>query len=287
MTPSSLSGAMGSSKKDEVRTPRQACRIPIFAATRKLPRTKIGEEPRTYFVETRWGNATITGRLDQRHRDLLDAVALVARRSIKSSVHGDRDVEIDSAELRRALGWRRWTYDGILGVIEDLRRSQLIMPDRHEISGLVLRVVESGDEPPKRRNKLDTPLMEAARRRAPNAGAKPRGGMLWILELAGGWLRLLEHNETRYPCGVMHLKRGATQAAARFMLSHQVGARYGRDALLDAINVVDDGHGVRHRAWKQIQSEAKALLTFGLVVSEDGMIRSNASEIMRSIPFAA
>lgn len=51
-----------------IRTSTLACRVPIFAATRRPRRT-------TYSVATAWGSARITGRLGQAHRDVLDALA--------------------------------------------------------------------------------------------------------------------------------------------------------------------------------------------------------------------
>ncbi len=77
-------------------TPINTCRIPIFAATRRPSTVK------EFHVETPWGSATITGKLGQQHRDMLDAMRMIAEKE-QMTHDGRMHLKIDPAKLRYVL----------------------------------------------------------------------------------------------------------------------------------------------------------------------------------------
>ena len=225
------------SKRLQVTTNADTCRIPIFSYTRRSQR--VTEQQ----VSTSWGTATITGRLDQRHRDVIDIVAVAAEGWRPEGSHGDMVARVDSSRLRKLLGWDRWTYRQILDILRDLRAGEIA--GRGEWTGILTRIAESSTTPRPRlpsrqiRGRKGKKLL-----RGPSHTPDPtrteddlRGGVVWEITLSGAWIRLNQQLPVKYPLQVIRMQHGISQAVTRFMLSHAPGARYGIDTLFNAVGV--------------------------------------------------
>lgn len=253
-----------------IKTPTQACRVPIFAPTRKPT------EVVRLRVKTQWGQAVITGRLGQPHRDVIDALLglIGTGGEWREAEHGGVEMRFDSAALRKKLGWARWDYRHILNVLEDLRLARVVMPDQHEVTGIITRVAESARlSPPARRRHAGKTAKWAARKpddpSTKDAEPVPRGGMMWIATISGAWIRLMREMTTEYPRQVFRMRYGVSQAATRLMLSHQAGARYHIETVLEAVNA-PTGHWAR--AKKEIERDAQAMADCGVMLTSAGML---------------
>ncbi|MHB8258429.1 MAG: hypothetical protein ACYDHY_14925 [Acidiferrobacterales bacterium] len=257
---------MARSSEKPIKTATQACRVPIFAPTRKPT------EAVRLRVATQWGQAVITGRLGQQHRDVLDAL-LGTEGLWRNAEHGGIEMHFDSADLRKKLGWARWDYRHILNVLEDLRLARVVMPDQHEVTGIITRVAESDQQPPARRRHAGKTAAWADRKpddpRGHDDEAVPRGGMMWTATISGAWMRLRREMTTQYPERVFRMKYGVSQAATRFMLSHQAGARYHIETVLEAVNA-PTGHWAR--AKKEIEFDAQTMADCGVTLTSAGML---------------
>lgn len=259
---------MSPPKKSTVVTAADACRVPVFAPTRRAGgpiEREVGSDS--------WGSATITGNLDQRHHDVLDAVLHVAR---ASCVHdtGDITVRVDSAELRRSLGWERWRYEHILGCLLDLvsARVSLRSANLTEWSGLVMRVSESGEAAPERRGSRRA-LAQAAEPDPRRDGSSCRGGLVWEIMISRAWIELLRHLKCYYPPEVWQLRHGVSQALVRMMLSHRSPVMR-IDTVLRAIGV---GRNL-HRAARALVDDGDALSRIGIVIA-DGWVSRRARAV--------
>lgn len=259
-------------RRVKLRGPAHVCRVPVFAATRRLFAGVVQHR-----VTTSWGAATITGRLDQRHRDVIDAAMSVAISRREEST-GDVTYAVDSARLRSVLGWDRWKYDHIRECLRDLRAAEIELkvsaasvPIRAEWSGILTRVTEAPIRPPQRLGSRSRwrgtppepdPLTE-----------RPRGGMIWAITVSRAWIAVMEALPMTYPPSVVRLRYGATQAAARMMLSHRDGAAMGWDAVMEALDIRPAD---RARARRQIVAETDALAELGVVVTDGGLEHGDA-----------
>lgn len=221
---------MSRHSRQMLQTPRSACRIPLFAATRR------GIAVIQQRVETSWGWAVITGRLDQRHRDVLDMTMATADAWRPTGTHGDMIARVDSSRLRGALGWDRWTYRQILDALRDLRAAE-IASSMGEWTGILTHIMESGTVPAPRRGRVRKKGQAPRIARTPVAGGPARGGMVWEVTISGAWITLARDVTMRYPSAVTQMRYGVSQAVSRLMLSHSPGARYSVVTALAAVGI--------------------------------------------------
>ena len=223
---------ISTSRGSTLTTAAHACRVPIFAPTRR-PQGVMQQR-----VETAWGEAHVTGRIGQQHHDVLDVIAVVAGGWRAEGTHGDRAALIDSAKFRSILGWDKWTYTRIRNVLRDLRAAEvelLIHGAKTEWTGILTHIVESGEPPPERvgarqRWRGHAPMPEEGR-------TPPRDGMMWEVVVSGAWIELVRRLCVRYPLLITQMRYGVSQAVARLMLSHRIGARLRIDTALGAVGV--------------------------------------------------
>lgn len=94
-------------------------RIPIFSATRRpLPVV-------AYEASSPWGEAIITGRLGQTHRDLLEVACQTAIDS-KEDKEGRIMLLLDMAAIRRGMG-HQYNTQHILELARDLRAAEVAL----------------------------------------------------------------------------------------------------------------------------------------------------------------
>lgn len=272
-----MAKSRSSSRTNLIKTAAAACRVPIFSPTRGRSNAVF-----RHHVSTSWGSAVITGRLDQRHRDVLDAVIDVNCGGRKASIHGDMALLVDSAVLRRRLGWSRWRYSHIIEILRDLRAAEVeLQPCRQgktEWTGIITHIRESHVPPPPRRGSLRTEQL------VPDPGRPDiRGGAVWEITVSGAWIELMRRLPTVYAPAVLSMRYGVSQALARFMLSHD-SPRMPIDTALCAIGV--DSRQARHRARGDLEIERETLATVGVLIEGDWVSCSPESraKASRSVP---
>ncbi|WP_018716641.1 hypothetical protein [Arhodomonas aquaeolei] len=243
------------SRRDRDVTTAYQSRIPIFAATRR-PRRVAAEE-----VETPWGRATITGRLGQGHRDLLEAAMYIAA-GAGVDAEGRARITIDPYRLRRTMGagTRDVSYRHILGLARDLRAAEvdLHIPARdiHVYGGVIDELVTAGD-----------PI---ARR----AGTRGGDGMTWRITFSRAWSMLLAADiPIAYPSlrAVLRLRRGATQAVARWALTHRCVRG---EAIADVLRRLTPSSSPARRRQQvaEVLADADALADAGVTIDAGGRV---------------
>ncbi len=245
-----------SAPSKQIETPRAACRIPLFAATRR------GGEVIQQRVKTSWGWAVISGRIDQRHQDVLDIMMETADAWRPAGAHGDMIARIDSSRLRGALGWDRWTYKQILDALRDLRAAE-IASSVGEWTGILTHIVESGTAPAPRRGMVVRKGQAPRVAKSPVPGGPARGGMVWEVTVSGAWIALAKAGVTRYPVEVTRMRYGVSQAVARLMLSHVPGARYLVATALAAVGIPAKRH---QRALSELWRDADLMADAGVAL---------------------
>lgn len=249
---------MSSKTATSVKTSTAVCRVPVFGLGQSIE------------VSTSWGSATIDGRrLTPRHHSVIDAVTTLARQSLTLQ-NGDEIVEVDSADIRKALGWRSWSYDQIDAALNDLENSSIEVRSkdgkRKQRAKIVIRFADSGVDAPKRRaaqpqiGRADVPAKEG---REPPRSRQTTGGAVWHITVGAEWLALIRDQHTHYPRAVWRLPVMA-QAVARFVLSHR-DPRMHIDTVLESVGVV--GHLSRTR--KRLAKHKDALLAVGVALEQD------------------
>lgn len=232
---------------DLAKTPTNACRIPIFAPTRR-PLVKT-----SWRVETPWGWAIITGRLGQQHRDLLDAARMVAEEE-QWTTDGRYHLKIDPAKLRSAMGGSAVNQQRITEWLRDLRAAEVVVYiaklDKTMTGGIVADVTNSLDI---------TPLHS-------RAGAFASDRRYLRIDFGLGWSKLIkEDRTTQYPLRqVVALKHGFSQAVARFCLSHSTV----RDTVCGLMLKLDASGRLRVRR-AELTEDAAGLFGMGIIVDGD------------------
>lgn len=247
---------MNAHSKQLLTTPRDVCRIPLFAATRR------GSAVIQQRVETSWGWAVITGRLHQCHRDVLDIMMETADVWRPAGAHGDMIARVDSARLRGALGWDRWTYRQILDALRDLRVAE-VASSVGEWTGILTHIVESGMAPAPRRGMVRKKGQAPRRVNVPAPGGPARGGMVWEVTVSGAWIALARDAAMRYPIAVTKMRYGVSQAVSRLMLSHSPGAHYAVETALTAVGIPTKRH---QRAIEEMRQDAVLMAAAGVAL---------------------
>lgn len=238
-----------------VKTPTNACRIPIFAPTRRPMSVK------SFMVSTSWGSATITGRLGQQHRDLLDAARMVAEREEETD-DGRIHLLVDPAKLRSAIGGesintnliKSWLIDLMQAIVE----VKINNPDIVVTGGLISEVVDATVEPPKTR-----------------AGAFREGRRYLRISFGTGWSKLISSDySTHYPIRqVVSLKHGFSQAVARFCWSHH-NVNESISSLAEKLAASGRIRDLR----RNIHDDVDGLAKIGIDVDGDKITRKSASK---------
>lgn len=230
-------------------TPTSACRIPIFAPTRRpVSITK-------WRVNTPWGWAVITGRLGQQHRDLLDAARMIAEAEEWTS-DGRLHLKVDPARLRAAAGGDSVNNARILDWLRDLRSAEVEVhvtaTGTTTVGGILADVTKSAD----------TTLLHGPR------GAFDGDRHYLRLDFGLGWSKLIDSDRAmRYPLKkVVALQYGFSQAVARYCLSHTTV----RDTVAGLMEKVGSGGLCRHRR-ADLQADSAGLAALGIIINGDAI----------------
>lgn len=224
-------------------------RVMLYQPSQR-PRWRDGD-----WTETSFGRCRVSGRLGQRHADIMEAILYCAERW-RDIGDGGVEVLVDPARMRRTLSDSRYSFTQIEKLLAELRAATIVIEvprlDFPIIGGLIDHVVPSPMTRP-------DPLT---------------GGMrhLWRVRFGVALVMLLEHDLRLYydPTPIARLQHGISQAVARHILSHKVepvGGWY-LDTVIVAVSGQLSSQAMRD-ARRRIKSDNYELDAVGLVLQGD------------------
>lgn len=236
-------------------------RLPVFA-----PRRRRDRQERSVTIPTPWGTVTVTGRLTQIHRHLLDC-ALATAIGTEELGGGAMRLVVDPYTLTRAMGTSTWDYNWLEGLLRDLRRAEV-------------RIVEHGHAFPLAVSGIlnDFGRYDRQKRLRPGlVSHRPddRRDMIYLVASAAWWSmwqdRPLAHYRDLLPA-LGHLT-GLSQAIARLCLTQRDGWKIGVAKALAVVGAwadTNDAHSPEARRNRRLkatlQAEADPLARLGITL---------------------
>jgi len=233
-------------------TTRSQGRVQLYQPTQR-PTRRAGS-----WQESSWGRVRVSGRLGQRHADLVESICAcaIARREIAD---GGLELLVDPHQVRRVLAGGRGQYSAeqMAVLLADLRAVVVeletpAMGGERAIGGLV-----------------DHWLPDGGAARDPLTGTTRQ---LWRVRLGALLVELLRHDAAiwRDPAPIAALRSGVSQAVARHILTHQGQPQGGwrLDGLLDAVGVAT-GSEARRKARSRVRGDLDGLAGLGIVIDGD------------------
>lgn len=214
------------------------------------------------WLETSFGRCRVTGRLGQRHADVMDAILYCAERQ-RAVEDGGIELLVDPARLRKTLSESRYSLAQLEKLLVELRSATItIETPQFEfpiIGGLIDHVIPSEKTRP-------NPLTGGERR-------------LWKVRLGVALVMLLQHDLHLYynPAPIARLEHGISQAVARHVFSHKVAPLGGwyMDTLIVAVAGKIPSQAMRDaRRW--LRKETDALRKIGLVLDHNRIKRNSS-----------
>lgn len=215
------------------------------------------------WTETSFGRCRVTGRLGQRHADVVEAVLYCAERR-RDVADGGIELLVDPARIRKTLSDSRYSFTQIEKLFVELRAATIRIEtpkfDFPIIGGFIDHVIPS-------------PLT----RRDPLTGGERN---LWRVRLGVALVVLLQHDLSLYydPAPIARLQHGISQAVARHVLSHKVEPTGGwyLDTLIVAVAGQTSNQAMRD-ARRRLKDEAEGLRKIGLLLHANRIRKIGAS----------
>lgn len=233
-------------------------RVMLYQPSQR-PRLRDGD-----WVDTSFGRCRVTGRLGQRHCDLVEAILYCAERRRDVS-DGGVELLLDPARVRKTLSDSRYSFSQIEKLLAELRSATITIEtpqfDFPIIGGLIDHVIPSPMTRP-------DPLTGGERN-------------MWRVRLGVALVMLLEHDLKLYydPAPIARLQHGISQAVARHILSHKIEPTGGW--FLDTVIVAVAGK-VASKAMRdarfRLKEDAPELEALGLIVDGDRVRRKVAGD---------
>lgn len=229
-------------------------RLLIYQPSQR-PRKRAGD-----WLPTSYGRCRVTGRLGQRHADLVEAVMYCAEAAREVS-DGGVELLVDPARIRTTLSDSRYSLSRIQHLFAELRAAVIEIEangqDERIIGGLVDHVIPS----------------TATRHDPLTGGERP----LWRVRLGVALVMLLDRDVKLYrdPAPIARLEHGVSQAVARHVLSHRHAPKGGwmLDTLIRAV-AGDLKPAAIRKARSRVRSDAEGLLEIGILVESDRVERA-------------
>lgn len=228
-------------------------RVQLFQPSQR-PVARHGE-----WQETSFGRCRVTGRLGQRHADLLEATLFCAEKR-RETDDGGIELLVDPATLRKTLSDGQYSHEQIKRLFAELRAvtveietDALTRAGARIIGGLVDHVVPA-----------------LLKRADPLTGGERS---LWRVRLGVALALLLKHDViTLYydPAPIARLRHGISQAVARHVLTHSQQPRGGweLDTLIRAVAGELPSQQLR-KARLRLKEDAALLRKAGILVEGD------------------
>ena len=236
-------------------------RVMIYQPSQR-PRESAGQ-----WIETGFGRCRVTGRLGQRHADIVESMLYLAERRREIS-DGGIELLVDPAKLRRMLSDHQYSHDRIKKLLIDLRAAtvEIVTPEMERtgdsiIGGLIDHVIPS-------------PMT----RRDPLTGGERH---LWRVRLGVALVLLLERDLSLYypPAPIARLQHGVSQAIARHVLTHRYDPAGGwhLDTLIRAVNGEAVNSMMLRNFRRRLKDDAVGLLEIGIEIDATGRVKRVAS----------
>jgi len=236
---------MSESKIIEVPTTTVSqARVQLFEATQR-PTYRNAES-----IKTAWGVCKVTGRLGQRHADVLEAL-LFCTEARRNLADGGIEFLVDPARVRKTISDNQYSYSQIEKLLIEIRSATITIHlekfDFPIIGGLIDHVVPCSKTKP-------NPLTGGQRN-------------MWKVRI-GVALRLLLENDVSLfydPGPIARLQHGITQAVARHLLTHKSSPPSGWhvDTVIGAVLSAPTGQALRD-ARRRLAEEVEALEKMGI-----------------------
>ena len=223
-------------------------RVMIYQPSQR-PRERTGQ-----WIETGFGRCRVTGRLGQRHADIVESMLYVAERRREIS-DGGIELLIDPAKLRRMLSDHQYSHDRIKRLLTDLRAAtvEIVTPEMERIGESIIGGL------------VDHVIPSPMTRRDPLTGGERH---LWRVRLGVALVMLLERDLSLYypPAPIARLQHGISQAVARHVLSHKYAPAGGwhLDTLLRAVGGESLSSILLRKYRQRLKADASLLLEIGI-----------------------
>lgn len=222
-------------------------RVAIFQPSQR-PQSLRGE-----WIDTSYGRCRVSGRLGQRHADVVESLLYCAEKK-RSTDDSGVELLVDPARVRRTLS-QQYSHQRLWRLLNEIMQAvvEIQTPDFRALGHLIDHVVES-----------------PATRRDPLTG---RSRNLWRVRVGIVLVALLGDDLSIYrdPSGIAGLTHGITQAVARYVLTHKQEPRGGwhLDTVIKAVAGEDlSGQAIR-KARLRVNDEAESLGDVGVIVTEN------------------
>lgn len=233
-------------------------RVRIFQPSQR-PRYQAQQE-----IETSWGRCEITGRLGQRHADLMESLLFCAERK-REIEDGGIELLVDPSKVRKTLSASRYSYEQIEKLLVELRTATMSIHtnqfDFPIIGGLIDHVK------PSPMTRYD-PLTKGDRN-------------LWRVRLGVALVMLLNHDLSLYykPAAVARLKHGVSQAVARHILTHKHTPKGGwhLDTLLNAVYGDSVNSQKMRNGRRRIKEDVEGLSKLGIIIDDQKKVKRATS----------
>lgn len=219
-------------------------RVMLYQASQR-PRWRDGD-----WIETSFGRCRVSGRLGQRHADVIEAILYCAER-MRAVSDGGVEVLVDPARVRKVLSDKQYSHQRMWSLLREAMSAviEIEAPNFRALGHLIDQVVES---PMKRPD----PLTGGERN-------------LWRVRLGASLVMLLEHDLNLYydPAPIAKLQHGISQAVARHVLSHKtepVGGWH-LDTVITAVAGELQSKAMRDARFR-LKTDADELRAIGLIL---------------------
>lgn len=222
-------------------------RVMLYQPSQR-PRWRDGD-----WIETSFGRCRVSGRLGQRHADVIEAILYCAER-MRAVSDGGVEVLVDPARVRKVLSDRQYSHQRMWSLLREAMSAVI------EIETLKFRALG---------HLIDQVVESPMKRPDPLTGGERN---LWRVRLGASLVMLLEHDLSLYydPAPIAKLQHGISQAVARHILSHKVepiGGWY-LDTVIVAVSGQLSSQAMRD-ARRRLKSDSNELDGIGLVLEGD------------------
>ena len=177
------------------------------------------------WMETSFGRVRVSGRLGQRHADLVECMMFCSEDS-RHIDDGGFQLIVDPAKLRKAMSDGQYSHQRIEALLLDLKTAaiEIVTPEMEEKGGFIMGGL------------IDHVVPSKITRHDP---LTKKDRCLWKVRLGVAMVKLVERDLALYyePQPIARLKHGVSQAIARHVLSHKTQPKGGwhLDTLIRAV----------------------------------------------------
>jgi hypothetical protein len=228
-------------------------RVALFQPSQR-PIQKTGE-----WIDTAWGRCMVSGRLGQRHADIIESLFFVAEKK-RVLTDGGVEILVDPAKVRTTLSDSGYSHARLWSHLREIMAAVIeIQTNDFRVMGHI----------------IDSVLESPATRPDPLTGGKRH---MWRVRIGSAFVGLIgaDLHIYRDPAPIARLQHGITQAVARHILTHTKEPRGGWH--IDNIIEVVSGGEITNQSMRdgrrRIRAESAKLLDLGISIDGD-RIRKN------------